>query len=188
MIAASTGSGKTLAYTLPAVQNMAEQEQNGYARLPKRPRCLVLVPTRELATQVLDEVKQIGHFCKIASTAVLGGESHSTQKKAVNIKVSIVFYCFDSSNCFFPITQLDKLVDLVVASPGRLMMHKEQGNVHFSQVNTIIIDEVDTMLTQGNFMFSMLWRRCSFVNVQFLPSMMSSPVNVSTSKLSFHLI
>lgn len=126
VMAASTGSGKTLAFILPAVQNIILQEQEGYVRQKRRPRCLVLVPTRELARQVLSTVKSLSHFSKISSCAVLGGEQYGLQKK-----------------------NLDRLLDVVVASPGRLAQHKEQGNVHLSQVNTVIIDEVDTMLMQG---------------------------------------
>ena len=69
----------------------------------------------------------MSHFVKISSCAVLGGEEYSIQKKG-----------------------LDRLVDIVVASPGRLMQHKEKENVFFSHVTHVIIDEVDTMLTQGN--------------------------------------
>ena len=127
VIAASTGSGKTLAFTLPTIQALMTQESGGgYKRQPKRPRCLVLVPTRELASQILRTVKSLSHFSKMSSTAILGGEQYATQKKA-----------------------LDRLVDIVVASPGRLVQHKEQGSVYLSQVTHVIIDEVDTMLTQG---------------------------------------
>lgn len=125
-MAASTGSGKTLAFILPAIHKLLEQEKLGYKRNDKRPRCLILVPTRELAKQILNEIKQLSHFSKISSTAVLGGEQYGLQKKA-----------------------LDRLIDVVVASPGRLIQHHEQGNVYFSQVSHVIIDEVDTMLTQG---------------------------------------
>lgn len=83
VMAASTGSGKTLAYTLPCIQSLHTQEQEGYIRKEKRPRCLVLVPTRELARQVLDSVKQIGHYSKVASMAVLGGEQYGMQKEKV---------------------------------------------------------------------------------------------------------
>ena len=126
VMAAATGSGKTLAFILPAVQKLAMQEQQGYVRQTRRPRCLVLVPTRELARQVLGTVKALSHYSKVSSCAVLGGEQYGIQKK-----------------------NLDRLVDLVVASPGRLTQHKEQGNLHLSQVDTVIIDEVDTMLMQG---------------------------------------
>ena len=83
-MAASTGSGKTLAYVLPCIQDLRVQEEQGYERQKRRPRCLVLVPTRELARQVLQAVKQIGHFSKVSSTAVLGGEEYSLQKEAVS--------------------------------------------------------------------------------------------------------
>eukprot|EP01039_Chlorochromonas_danica_P009169 gene9169-10122_t len=126
VMAASTGSGKTLAYLLPAIEAMHNDELLGYQRQMKRPRCLILVPTRDLARQVLQATKSVGHYAKVSSAAVLGGEQYALQKKA-----------------------LDRVVDLVVASPGRLMQHKEQGNVFLSHVHTVIIDEVDTMLTQG---------------------------------------
>lgn len=85
VMAASTGSGKTLAYTLPCIQELSAHEQQGYVRRPKRPRVLVLVPTRELARQVLDNVKRIGHYSKVASTAVLGGEQYGLQKIQVGV-------------------------------------------------------------------------------------------------------
>jgi len=127
VIAAPTGSGKTLAFILPVVQKLiCQEQQQGYVRQPRRPRCLVLVPTRDLARQVLGCIKSLSYHSKISSCAVLGGEQYGIQKK-----------------------RLDRLVDIVVASPGRLAKHKEQGNLFFSQVDTIIIDEVDTMLMQG---------------------------------------
>lgn len=148
-MAASTGSGKTLAYSLPAIQALHNEELLGYKRLPKRPRCIVLVPTRELAQQVLQSVKQIGHFSKVSSVAVVGGEDYGVQRKLVSAPImcslTIIMYLLRLNFA----SQLDRMVDVVVASPGRLMQHREQGNVYFSQVNTVIIDEVDTMLTQG---------------------------------------
>ena len=126
VMAASTGSGKTLAFILPVIQALLTQESLGYRRQAQRPRCLILVPTRELARQILVAIKSISHFAKTSSAAVLGGEAYAQQKEA-----------------------LSRLVDIVVASPGRLMQHKEKGNVFFSQVTHIVIDEVDTMLTQG---------------------------------------
>lgn len=84
VMAASTGSGKTLAYLLPIVQLLQTQESEGYNRQIKRPRCLILVPTRELARQVLVSVKSLSHYCRMSSCAVMGGEEFSGQKKSVS--------------------------------------------------------------------------------------------------------
>lgn len=118
--------GKTLTFALPAIQQLKEQEDGGYIRLRSRPRCLILVPTRDLARQVLSTVKKLSHHVKISSGAVLGGEDSVQQKE-----------------------MLAGNVDIVVASPGRLLLHKDSGNVHLGHVTHVIIDEVDTMLTQG---------------------------------------
>ena len=118
--------GKTLAYTLPAINNLLTEEERGYRRLHRHPRCLVLVPTRELASQVLEEVKRLGHFAKVASCSILGGESYNIQTEA-----------------------LKKKVDMVVAAPGRLVQHEKLSNIKLSEVNHVVIDEVDTMLMQG---------------------------------------
>jgi superfamily II DNA/RNA helicase len=127
--AATTGSGKTLAYLLPAVQALKAAEDlapAGEDRPMKRPKVLVLVPTRELAEQVLTVAKGISHFAKFSSTMVVGGDDYGKQTRA-----------------------LSGSVDLVVASPGRLLKHREMGNFHLSKVSHVIIDEVDTMLVQG---------------------------------------
>lgn len=108
------------------LHHLLVEEQRGYKRLHQRPRCLVLVPTRELASQVLEEVKQLSHFAKVSSCAVLGGESYNIQKRVLKGKV-----------------------DLVVACPGRLVQHEKLKNLELQEVTHIVIDEVDTMLTQG---------------------------------------
>ena len=126
VLSASTGTGKTLAYTLPVIHSLLEQEERGYKRQHQRPRCLVLVPTRELATQVLDEVKRLSHFAKVSSCGILGGEAYNIQKKALSGKV-----------------------DVVVASPGRLVQHEKLKNLNLGEISHVVIDEVDTMLTQG---------------------------------------
>ena len=130
--AATTGSGKTLAYLLPAIQAMKAAElldvgaDGEYDPPAKRPRVLVLVPTRELATQVLQVAKQIAHHAKFRSCMVVGGDDYGKQRR-----------------------QLEGVVDLVVASPGRLLKHRELGHFHLSRTTHVIIDEVDTMLVQG---------------------------------------
>uniref|UniRef100_A0A7S2FKV5 RNA helicase n=1 Tax=Octactis speculum TaxID=3111310 RepID=A0A7S2FKV5_9STRA len=125
-LAASTGSGKTLAYLLPIVQALKIQEDMGYDRLAKRPRVLVLVPTRELATQVLSVAKHLGHYSKFSSCCIVGGGDNGQQRRA-----------------------LTGVQDVCVASAGRLLKHQELGHMHLSQVTHVVIDEVDTMLMQG---------------------------------------
>eukprot|EP00640_Fibrocapsa_japonica_P000081 CAMPEP_0113953596 /NCGR_PEP_ID=MMETSP1339-20121228/91051_1 /TAXON_ID=94617 /ORGANISM="Fibrocapsa japonica" /LENGTH=547 /DNA_ID=CAMNT_0000962335 /DNA_START=72 /DNA_END=1715 /DNA_ORIENTATION=+ /assembly_acc=CAM_ASM_000762 len=141
VFAAATGSGKTLAYLLPVIQQLRAQEavaeacaeaamQRGEVglsvRAPKRPRAVVLVPTRELAAQVLAVTKQIGRYAKVSCCSVVGGEDYGKQARA-----------------------LAGTVDLVVATPGRLLMHRNKGGVYLSKVTHVVVDEVDTMLTQG---------------------------------------
>jgi superfamily II DNA/RNA helicase len=108
------------------IHNLLTEEKQGYKRLHQRPRCLILVPTRELATQVLDEVKRLSHFAKVSSCGILGGEAYNIQKKILAGKV-----------------------DMVVASPGRLVQHEKLKNLELQEVSHVVIDEVDTMLTQG---------------------------------------
>ena len=90
IIAGSTGSGKTLAFTLPVLQSLAAQEQSGYQRQPQRPRALILVPTRELARQVLSTIKSLSHTSKVSSCAVLGGEQYGLQKRSLSRVVDVV--------------------------------------------------------------------------------------------------
>ena len=140
VMAASTGSGKTLAYLLPTVQTMHARELEGYQRLIRRPRCLVLVPTRELARQVLTNVKSLSHYCKMSSTALMGGEEMSLQKNAVRSLGCVILYFVTLIGALT--MQLDRLVDVVVGSPERILQHKEKGNLFLSQVTHVIIDEV----------------------------------------------
>ena len=132
VLAAGTGSGKTLAYLLPLVERLRAEEfaagEEGAAALrrPKRPRALVLVPTRELAMQVSGTLKMLSHHAKVSSGTVIGGEPQGKQKKL-----------------------LERTLDVVVASPGRLLKHRDAGNVYLGGVTHVVIDEVDTMLTQG---------------------------------------
>jgi superfamily II DNA/RNA helicase len=127
LVASETGSGKTLGYLLPIIQALRAAEALGTVRQVKRPRALVLVPTRELADQVLAVTKSIGHVAKVASCAVMGGDGDFARQKR----------------------SLAGVVDVVVASPGRLLKHRKLDNVHLSQITHVVIDEVDTMLTQG---------------------------------------
>lgn len=108
---AATGSGKTLAYLLPIMQLLKWQEQAGKPRQSMRPRALILVPTRELVQQVLEVTKQLSHIVKLSSCGLHGGEDWGVQRR-----------------------RLQGEVDVVVASPGRLLQHYEKGHLFFSQV------------------------------------------------------
>ncbi|KAL7547338.1 hypothetical protein ACHAWF_010658, partial [Thalassiosira exigua] len=139
--AAATGSGKTLAYLLPVVQSLRAQEMmtanlgspalaaEALARLrrPRRPRALVLAPTRELARQILGVLKSVGHHCKISSELLVGGDGYGKQRKRT----------------------AGRAVDVLVATPGRLVKHRDQGDVFLGSVRHVVIDEMDTMLEQG---------------------------------------
>ena len=114
-----TGSGKTLAFTLPALTCLDEEDR-------ARNRMLVLTPTRELAQQVHKVIESIGRILELNSVCIFGGVSIDRQAKA-----------------------LKRGVDIIVATPGRLMDHMDRGNIDFSCCNTLVIDEADRMLDMG---------------------------------------
>ncbi|OEU60923.1 MAG: ATP-dependent RNA helicase RhlE [Desulfuromonadales bacterium C00003094] len=120
---AQTGTGKTAAFALPIVQKLGEKVPQDKRR---RPRALVLVPTRELAAQVSDQMQYFGRRLSLRSTKIYGG---------VNIR-----------------TQMDRLhqgVDMVVATPGRLLDHMEKGTINLSRIEFLVLDEADRMLDLG---------------------------------------
>lgn len=124
---AATGSGKTLAYALPLLQMVKSQELFADQQSkPKRPRVLILAPTRELAAQITSVVKQLCHKVKLSSQSVIGSEDYGKQRKA-----------------------LDRRLDILVATPGRLLKHWRAGNVYLGDVGHVVLDEMDTMLEQG---------------------------------------
>ena len=128
--AAATGSGKTLAYLLPILQSIKSQEMIASAdssRKVKRPKALILAPTRELAQQIYSVCKELSHVVKVSSQLIVGGDSMGIQRKKLT----------------------NSPVDIVVASPGRLVKHVEQNNVFLGEVQHVVMDEMDTMLEQG---------------------------------------
>ncbi len=123
MAGAQTGTGKTAGFTLPLLQRLnLNPPKNG-----RRPvRALVLTPTRELAAQVGDSVKTYGRHLDLRSAVIFGG-----------VKIN---------------PQIDKLrrgVDVLVATPGRLLDHASQRTVDLSQVEVLVLDEADRMLDMG---------------------------------------
>ena len=121
---AQTGTGKTAAFTLPILHLLAEKPAS--VSRSGRPRCLVLAPTRELAAQVEESVKTYGKYLPLKSTAVFGGMSIVPQIKA-----------------------LRRNVDILVATPGRLLDHVGQKTVDLSGVEIFVLDEADRMLDMG---------------------------------------
>jgi len=125
---AATGSGKTLAYLLPLMQQLKQQEQfEDYERRPRRPRLLILAPTRELAEQITHVTKSLSHSIKLSCQALVGGHDRGNQRKGL----------------------AGRPVDIVVATPGRLLQHWKDGTVFLGGVETVVLDEMDTMLEQG---------------------------------------
>lgn len=120
---AQTGTGKTAGFTLPLLQRL--QDAGPPAR-QRKIRALILVPTRELAAQVDESVRVYGKFLPYRSTVIFGG---------VNINPQI--------------KQLRQGVDVVVATPGRLLDHMQQGTIRLDAVETLVLDEADRMLDMG---------------------------------------
>jgi superfamily II DNA/RNA helicase len=123
LVSAQTGSGKTAAFLLPSLMKLAEPA----AVRGSGPRVLVLTPTRELAMQVEKNAQNYGKNLKYLNTACLVG----------------------GSPMGFQLRQLSKPVDVVIATPGRLIDHLERGRLDFSRLEVLILDEADRMLDMG---------------------------------------
>jgi ATP-dependent RNA helicase RhlE len=120
---AQTGTGKTAGFTLPMLQRLMESKpQKGRRAI----RTLVLTPTRELAAQVTESVRMYGKYLPLRSTAVFGGVSINPQIK-----------------------KLRDGVDVLVATPGRLLDHVGQNTIDLSKVEILVLDEADRMLDMG---------------------------------------
>jgi superfamily II DNA/RNA helicase len=118
---AQTGTGKTASFTLPMIEMLSRGRSK--ARMP---RALVLEPTRELADQVSESFDKYSKYSKLSHALLIGGVSMDEQVK-----------------------KLDRGVDVLIATPGRLMDHFERGRILLSQVNILVIDEADRMLDMG---------------------------------------
>ncbi len=122
MAAAQTGTGKTAAFVLPILQRLSAAP----GHRGKAPRALVLTPTRELAAQVAESVRDYGRHLPLRSVTIHGGVSINPQTK-----------------------RLRQGVDVLIATPGRLLDHLGQGNLDLSAVETLVLDEADRMLDMG---------------------------------------
>ena len=127
LAAAQTGTGKTAAFTLPILQKLQADEAVVGAQSRRAVRVLVLVPTRELAAQVADSVRTYSRNLPSLRTAVIFG--------GVNINPQI--------------DMLRRGVDIIVATPGRLLDHVSQRTVDLGRIETLVLDEADRMLDMG---------------------------------------
>ncbi|MBS2000776.1 MAG: DEAD/DEAH box helicase [Candidatus Obscuribacterales bacterium] len=118
MASAQTGSGKTAAYALPVIECLEQPET--------KPRALVLVPTRELALQVMEQFTRFSNHCALRAVTLYGGTGYETQTRA-----------------------LKRGVDVIVATPGRLYDHIERKNCDLSQIEIFVLDEADRLLDMG---------------------------------------
>ncbi|MDI9313602.1 MAG: DEAD/DEAH box helicase [Hydrotalea sp.] len=116
-----TGSGKTASFALPAIDILANQPSR--ARMP---RCLILEPTRELASQVLDSITAYTKHVNLRSVLLIGGVAFDPQKK-----------------------DLMAGADIIIATPGRLIDHIERSRLILTDINLLVIDEADRMLDMG---------------------------------------
>ncbi|MBT3438147.1 MAG: DEAD/DEAH box helicase [Oceanospirillaceae bacterium] len=121
LMSADTGSGKTLAYVIPALNQILNTKAVGFST-----RCLILVPTRELAHQVLSLTNKLIKGTKLQAALILGGEDYHYQQAL-----------------------LRKNPDLVVATPGRFMEHQRKNQTDTENLELLIIDEADRMLELG---------------------------------------
>ena len=120
---AQTGTGKTAGFTLPVLQRLQKSPNEGHKR---HPRVLVLTPTRELAAQVHESVRDYGQYLPFRSAVIFGGVSINPQKQ-----------------------KLIRGVDIVVATPGRLLDHLQQRSIDLSKIEILVLDEADRMLDMG---------------------------------------
>jgi ATP-dependent RNA helicase RhlE len=126
MAGAQTGTGKTAAFTLPLLQRLAPNANTSASPARHPIRALVLTPTRELAMQVEESVRTYGKYIPLRSTTIFGGVNINPQIKA-----------------------LRSGVEILVATPGRLLDHHQQGTLNFSQLEVLVLDEADRMLDMG---------------------------------------
>ena len=123
---AQTGTGKTAAFTLPLLQRLSTEPRVTNRRGVNAVRALIMTPTRELAAQVEESVRLYGQYLDITSMVMFGGVGMGAQ-----------------------IEKLRRGVDVLVATPGRLLDHASQGTLDLSQVQILVLDEADRMLDMG---------------------------------------
>ena len=126
LVCAQTGTGKTAGFTLPLLQLLSNKSVNAPSSGLTPIRALILTPTRELAAQVEESVREYGKYLKLKSMVMFGGVSINPQ-----------------------IQRLKSRVDILVATPGRLLDHVQQGTLDLSRIEILVLDEADRMLDMG---------------------------------------
>lgn len=121
---AQTGTGKTAAFALPIIEKLIWHQDS--KKKSKKIRCLVVSPTRELAIQIQDDFKTYAKYTNLRTAVVFGGASIEPQKDVIN-----------------------KGVDILIATPGRLLDLRKQEIVNLSYIQTLVLDEADLMLDMG---------------------------------------
>jgi len=156
---AQTGTGKTAAYLVPILNHICEQ-RSGHTH------SLVLVPTRELAIQIDHQIQGLSYTLNITSLAVYGGGDGSgwDQEK----------------------TALSKGADIIVATPGRLISHLNQGYVNFKQIEVLVLDEADRMLDIG--FYDDIMHIISFLPKKRQTLMLSATMPPKIRSLSKHVM
>lgn len=124
IVSAQTGTGKTAAFALPIIQLLFDKQDAEKGE--KKIKSLIVTPTRELAIQILENFKSYSKYSNLRTTAVFGGVSLEPQKEV-----------------------LAKGVDILIATPGRLIDLQLQGNIDLSEVEIFVLDEADLMLDMG---------------------------------------
>ena len=123
---AQTGTGKTAGFVLPMLQRLTDRPSPYRSTARKPLRALILTPTRELAAQIEESIRVYGKHVKLSSMVLFGGVGMAPQT-----------------------AQLKRGIDILVATPGRLLDHQGQGHVDFSHVEIFVLDEADRMLDMG---------------------------------------
>ncbi|RAP58285.1 DEAD/DEAH box helicase [Oleiagrimonas sp. MCCC 1A03011] len=126
LASAQTGTGKTAGFSLPMLERLFPNGKRPTSGRPRKPRALVLTPTRELAAQVHDSVRDYSKFLTVYSTTIFGGVGMGNQ-----------------------IQNLRRGVDIVIATPGRLIDHMQQRHIDLSGIEILVLDEADRMLDMG---------------------------------------
>ncbi|MDR1062686.1 MAG: DEAD/DEAH box helicase [Azoarcus sp.] len=123
---AQTGTGKTAGFTLPLLQRLARHANTSASPARHPVRALILAPTRELAVQVFESVAGYGRHLSLRATCIYGGVDMNAQ-----------------------IQELRRGIEIVIATPGRLLDHVQQKTINLSQVEVLVLDEADRMLDMG---------------------------------------